>query len=295
MGSRGVGAHSHASHFGGFLRIETDLEPAIGPTEDALLRAWDTRYVVEQLVLWAGRVGARIAVELHGRSGWVTQDGPDDVIQKACGGPWKNSPTEVERRAVRALLDASPHRRANVADCGFGPWIEADLLRTERALVDVDLFDHAITSSGESVDPYTDARAAIDSAMGAANVGTLLLEVVDYRASGSATFSDVLDRVLVEYGATAIGPAWVPASREHAMATWRAGLTSSLAYERPLASAQDASWLVDRFVSCFEPDALFFRNGDDRAYRPVLGTTFEIGAAVVDSRSAGIWFVGGED
>jgi hypothetical protein len=62
-----------------------------------------------------------------------------------------------------------------------------------------------------------------------------------------------------------------------------------------LIEPETAARLVDDFVATFEPDALFFRNGKDDSYNPVLGTTFERGAAIVDSRSAGILVVGDED
>jgi hypothetical protein len=58
---------------------------------------------------------------------------------------------------------------------------------------------------------------------------------------------------------------------------------------------KEASQLVDAFVATFDADALFFRNGSDDAYNPVLGTTFEKGAAVVDGNAVGVLFVGDED
>ena len=298
--ANGAGASSGPRRVGGHLRLERDpTQPPCAPRrEESMLALWDARWVIAGLTRFARRTAMRVAVELRGVAGWVDGRGPDSNLEGACARffdvegvcpvDMRAAFDALDKARVRELLDRYPGRRDGVTDCGGAGHYEVGLLRTERVLGEVDLVEGA--AGGEQ-----DACDALDSAATSAGIHELLAARAGYRSTGPASFPEVLDRLLLEHGGLPIGSAWREVRREEAISVWREALETSLAYRTPLVDAEAAARLVDAFVASFDPDALFFRNGSDTAYTPVLGTTLESGAAVVDTQAAGLLFIGDED
>lgn len=286
---------------GGFLRLETDdvRPPHAAGSDEALLAHHDACFVLRRLSAFCSRTGTRVAAELRGLSGWVDAHGWDTAVQQACDrllqvervtlDEMKARALSLDRATIAAMLDARPGRRSNVTDCGWAPNIENGLFLTARVLREVDLV--ALDSNGPCA---CDKVAALQKELEAAPVHAAL-QVTGYLGVGAGSFADVLDRLLVERDTTPLGGAWREVSRDEACAAWQSALTTSQAYGVPLLPDGEARRLVAQFLSLFDHDALFLRSGTDSAYWPVLGTTFELGAAVVDSTHVGILYVGDED
>ena len=244
----------------------------------------------------------RVAVELLGTSGWVDASGCDPALDTACDrlleidgstlADMKTDAARLDALAVDALFDELPDRRVNTRDGSGAAHIESTLVRTARVLTDVDLKQPDSDAGSGSL---AGAQLAIEAAAQSAKNHALLITSAAYDPPRSRSFTDVLDRLAIEHGARPIRAAWRLVSREEACATWRAALTRSLAYDSPLLSEERAAALVEEFVEAFDRGALFYRNGDDGAYSPILDNTLEKGAGVIDGERVGILFAGDED
>jgi len=289
--------------WGGVVRVARDPnDPSALPRHEALLSHHDARFILERLSRFAAREGMRVAVELLGTSGWVDASGCDPALDTACGrlleidgstlADMKTDAARLDALAVNALFDELLDDLANTKDGSGAAHIQSTLVRTARVLTDVDLKQPDSDAGNGSV---ADAQRAIEAAAQSAKIHALLIASAAYEAPRSGSFTDVLDRLAIEHGARAIGDAWRPVSREEACATWRATLTRSLAYDSPLLPEEHAAALVEGFVEGFDHSALFYRNGDDGAYSPILDNTLEKGAGVIDGDRVGILFAGDED
>ena len=298
------GSFGGPRRLGGYLRLERDADSALTYAatrrEEAMLAFYDARWVLQRLSDFSRQSGMRVAVELRGSAGWITAGRPDATLAASLDAlATVDGVSDAELRAdiarldsasVRELLDRYPERRKGISDCGWASHWEAKLALTERVLSEVDL-----TSAGEGEDDSEPALEALEEASSSRGVHELLVAKMRYTTNSPASFPDVLDRLLVEHDLWPIGAAWRSVSRAEALTTWRRALTKSLAYDTPLLDDDEAEHLAEGFITSFEEDALFFRNGDDNAYTPVLGTTLEKGAAVVDGTSVGLLFIGDED
>lgn len=280
----------------GYARLEHDPD-APRDKQAALLAAHDATFVMERLTAHARRSGSRVAVEVRGATGWIDAEGPDAALREAGDlllgvgdtnlADMKHALANLSAVSARRMLDERAGAMARVPGCGGAEQIDKTLRLAEWLLREIDLHDATADN---------DACAAVLEAGSAAGIKRLLVARARYEARGRAAFPDVVDRMLLEHGCMPIGAAaWRENTRAAACATWLRALSTSQAYESKLVEPGLAEQLRDRWLSSFDGDAMFLRNGDDHAYWPVLDTTFERGAAVVDATSVGLLYVGDED
>jgi hypothetical protein len=288
------------SHFGGYVRTrlldEAGAPTWLDPADGWFMAIWDARFMLAQL----RHVGVSWSTLVFGQRFQVTASTSDDDIdalllglglEQGKLGDVDNFGDISDGAHAEQIRTRHPDRNDSWPDPCTASFADRRYAWAVAAMGVPDMLPAAIAS------PVVDAIA---TALGTHGVphSCAVFECDDGESHPAAVR---LDRLVMELGHAAIGPGWRKRSRDDNRAVLSAALSSGQAYRQELLPAAQAEHLVERFMGCFADTAECLQNGTfdpltrSHALTPLLGSTFELGAAFVDQRHVGLLLVGDED